>query len=71
MAELVSLCSHNLSLIYNLSRLGIDMCDIALYFGVSESQFDDLCEKHPEFVRAYDKGKSVRDKSNNQERHDG
>jgi hypothetical protein len=71
MAELVSLNAHNLSLVYNLSRLGLDMRDIALYFGVSDSQFDDLCEKHPEFLRAYDEGKSVRDKSSNLERNDG
>ena len=71
MTELVSLNAHNLSLVYNLSRLGLDRRDIALYFGISESKFDDLCEKHPEFLRAYDEGKSVRDKSSNLERNDG
>jgi hypothetical protein len=71
MTELVSLNAHNISLVYNLSRLGIDMCDIAIYFGVSERQFEDLCEKHPEFVQAYDEGTSIRDKLNAEERHDG
>ena len=71
MADLVSLCSHNLSLVCNLSRLGLDRRDIALYFGISESKFDDLCEKHPEFARACDEGTSIRDKLNAEERHDG
>ena len=64
MAELISFNDHNLGLVYNLSRLGIDMDDIALYFGLSKNQFDAVCENHPEFREMYDKGKSVRAKLN-------
>ena len=71
MANQVSLNTHNLELVHNLSMLGLDMEDIAPYFGMSDNQLKDLCEKHPEFFQMYDEGRSVRDKSNTAERHDG
>ncbi len=71
MADLVSLCPHNLSIVYNLARLGLDFEDVAFYFGLSKNKFEDVCKNNPDFIIAYNEGKSVIDRLNNKDHYYG